>query len=242
MNVLILAAGQDEFDTHDGAYPLCLTEIDGVPVVERLVNACKLCSDVNFIFALRKEDVDRYHLDSVASLLAPNARIIKVASGTKGAACTALLAAGWIDGEDELLVVSVNELLDIDVQCVVDGFRERGLDAGVVTFPSIHPRYSYVRLDEDGFVIEAAEKRPISRYALAGFFWFARGSDFVSAAKRMIRKDVHVDGLFYISPALNELVLGGRSIGASLIEANKYHPLKTIRQLDRFESSLGRTS
>ena len=35
-------------------------------------------------------------------------------------------------------------------------------DAGVITFESVHPRWSYVRLDSENRVTETAEKRPIS--------------------------------------------------------------------------------
>ncbi|WP_199103034.1 glycosyltransferase family 2 protein [Aquitalea sp. ASV11] len=237
MNVLILAAGQDSFDGQDGTYPLCLTEIDGTPIIERLVNACNLSDETKFTFALRREDVQRYHLDNVTSLLCPNSKLLRVTNGNKGAACTALLASGWINNNEELMIVSSNELLDIDFSDAVRLFQKKRLDAGVITFSSVHPRYSYVRLDEEGLVVESAEKRPISRHAMAGFYWFACGRDFVNAAQNMIRKDAHVDGLFYIAPSLNDMILDNKRIGTFQIDSSKYHPLKTPRQFERFENS-----
>jgi NDP-sugar pyrophosphorylase family protein len=236
MNILILAAGHPEFDTRDGNYPLCLTEFNGVPMLERIVNACKPLGAKRIIFALRKDEVNRYHLDSVANLLSPVAVTLKVEGSTPGAACTALLAAGHIDSSEELLVMNANELVDADLEQLVAGFRARKLDAATVTFTSIHPRYSYVRLGPDGMVTEATEKNPISNHATAGLYWYARGSDFVAAVKNMIRKDAHVDGMFYICPAFNELVLKQAHIGTTQIDAAQYHPLKTERQLHQFES------
>lgn len=238
MNILILAAGNPEFDTGDGQYPLCLTELDGVPLIERIVAACQALPVRRMVFALRKEDVNRHHLDNVASLLHPGAITLKVEGRTPGAACTALLASGYIQSDEELLVISANELVDADFAAIVADFRRRQLDAGAVTFPSMHPRYSYVQLDEQGLVVEATEKNPISRHATAGFYWFARGSDFVEAAKNMIRKDAHVNGLFYICPAFNELILAHKRIGVHPVEAKKYHPLKTERQLQQYEAML----
>ncbi len=237
MNILILAAGHPEFDTRDGKYPLCLTEYDGVPLLERLAKACQALGAKRTIFALRKEEVNRYHLDNVVALLCPQAVTLKVDGNTPGAACTALLAAGHIDNGQELLVLSANELVDIDLAELVAGFRARQLDAGTVTFPSIHPRYSYVRLGEQGLVTEAAEKNPISNHATAGVYWYARGKEFVAAVKNMIRKDAHVDGVFYLCPAFNELVLKQARIGVAAIEARRYHPLKTERQMDQFSAS-----
>jgi hypothetical protein len=47
----------------------------------------------------------------------------------------------------------------------------------------------------------------------------------------MIRKDASVNELFYICPAFNELVLERAKIGTHVVEARKYRPLKTERQL-----------
>lgn len=238
MNILILAAGNPEFDTGDGQYPLCLTEFDGTPLLERITSACQPLQGKRFIFALRKEDVNRYHLDNIVNLLQPEAIAMKIEGSTPGAACTALLAAGHIGGEQELLIISANELLDIDFKEVIDGFRSRQFDAGTVTFQSMHPRYSYVRLNEQELVVEATEKNPISRHATAGFYWFAKGKYFVNAVKNMIRKDSHVNGLFYICPSFNEMILAQKRIGIHRIEAKKYHPLKTERQMQQYEVSL----
>lgn len=237
MNILILAAGHPVFDIRDGNYPQCLTELDGIPVIEHIVNSCKLLGAERIVFALRKEEVNRYHLDNVVTLLSPSAVTLKVDGNTPGAACTALLAVPYIDNDQELLVLSANELVDIDLQELVMSFRERQLDAGTVTFSSIHPRYSYVRLGINGLVTEAAEKNPISNHATAGLYWYARGNDFVTAIKNMIRKDAHVDDVFYICPAFNEMVLNQAKIGIQSIDPKKYHPLKSERQLQYFESA-----
>jgi NDP-sugar pyrophosphorylase family protein len=239
VNILILAAGKDP-EIHEDTYPLCLTEFDSVPLIQRVMTACESLDPSNLVAAFRQADIRGYHLNNVVSLLRPNAITISVPEKTEGAACTALLAIGAIDSDDELLIVSGNEFLDVNFGDVVAGFRSRGLDAGVVVFHSIHPRYSYVRLDDDGLVVEATEKKPISTNATAGFYWFARGRDFVGAAKSMIRKDARANGVFYICPTFNELVLTGGRVGVHRVENRYYHPLKTSRQIEQFEAVLDR--
>jgi dTDP-glucose pyrophosphorylase len=179
--------------------------------------------------------VRQYHLDNIVRLLAPNSTVIEVRGETRGAACTALLAAEMIDNGEELLVVNGNELIDADFEAVVKDFRKRKLDAGAITFSSVHPRYSYVKLDKDGFVVEAAEKRPISQNATAGFYWYAQGKTLVAALKGMIRKDAAVNGNYYICPAFNEVVLAQGKVGTYSIGAKQYHPLKSERQIDLYE-------
>lgn len=240
MNVLILAAGHPPLQKHDESYPLSLAEFEGIPLIQKLIEQCtSIDSEVNFIFALRDTDVRDYYLDNIVRLLSPNAEILKVSDNTKGAACTALLAVSHIDSNDELLILNGNELLDIDFSLPLQDFRKRNLDAGVVSFNSVHPRYSYVKI-LDGWVIEAAEKRPISRHATVGFYWFSKGSMFVEAAKNMIRKDASVNGLFYICPSLNELVLEQCKIGMFAIATELYHPLKTERQMEQLEAVIER--
>jgi dTDP-glucose pyrophosphorylase len=231
LNVLIVAGGQSDSNADDGNYPLCLAEVNGAPLIQHLVNACEAIGAIRFVAAFRRSDIERFHLDNVVEVLTPGATIVSAEKETRGAACTALLAIGYIDNDDELLIINGNEWIDVDYQTVLTKFKERKLDAGAITFSSIHPRYSYVRLSEDDLVIEAAEKRPISRHATAGFYWFARGSDFVRSAQEMIHKDASVNGHFYICPVLSELVLAQARIGVFPIQPGQYHPLKTARQI-----------
>jgi dTDP-glucose pyrophosphorylase len=186
--------------------------------------------------------VRQFHLADIVALLAPGSSVVTVSERTGGAACTALLGAEFIDNDQELLIVNGNDLIETDFGVIVNGFRDKDWDAGVVTFPSIHPRYSYVRLDSTGLVVEAAEKRPISRLATAGFYWFRRGSDFTNSAKSMIRKDASIQGVFYICPVLNELVLQQRRIGTHGIAASQYRPLKNAKQVQQYETSLAKES
>lgn len=230
MNVLILAAGDQPNELGDTTYPLCLTEFDGVTLLERICRECSSLVASEWIFAMREQEVRRYHLDNIVRQLVPRTRVLQVRENTRGAACTALLAAGSIDNDEELLILSTNELVDVPLAEVVQGFRLRGLDAGTLVFPSVHPRYSYVRVDRQGFVLEAAEKNPISNDAMCGIHWFARGGDFVRAAMQTIRKDAHVEGSFYIAPTFNELVLAQRMIGVHRISSKQYHRLRNRRQ------------
>jgi len=235
MRVLILGAGAPASDT--AAAPVWLAESNGEILVERFVRACQGLN-AKLVFAVRAQDTRRYRIDSVIGLAAPGSAVVPIAGETQGAACTALLCIGHIGLEDELLILNSNEFLDIDYLAAVENFRGNHHDAGVVTFHSIHPRYSYVMLDENGLIVEAAEKHPISRHATAGFYWFRRGADFIAAAQDMIRKDAHVDGKFFISLVFNELVLKQRRMGVVEVDSRHYHPLKSRRQVSVYEADV----
>jgi len=231
MTVLVLGAGPPPRNLE---MPVWLAEQGSELLIERFAKACANL-DAKMTFAVRSLDIRRFHIDSVIGLAAPGSVVVPIAGETQGAACTALLCIEHIEPEGELLILNSNEFVDIDYRATLNNFRQRGLDAGLVVFPSLHPRYSYVRLDQSGMIEESAEKRPISRHATAGFYWFRHGSDFVIAAQDMIRKDAHVDGQFYISLVYNELVLRQRRMGVVEIEARHYHPLKSRPQIAAYE-------
>ena len=117
---------------------------------------------------------------------------------------------------------------------------DKNYDAGVLSFETVHPRWSYVRLDEKGLITEAAEKRPLSNNAIAGFYYFKKGRDFVRAAMSSIKKDSNVNGIYYIAPTLNELVLEGKRLGVYKIDKTKYHTLYSPQKIQEYEKTVAR--
>lgn len=239
MNVLILAAGAPTFQVGGENYPLYLTEIDGLILLQKIVNQCAAIPGAKFTFVFNREEVSKYHLDDICRLIDDCATVISIDGVSQGAACTALYSAVDFDPSESLLVMNANQLVDVDLGKEIDSFVKGDVDAGVFVFDSAHPRYSYVRIDSENFVIEAAERRPISRMATTGVFWFKRAGDFVSAVQQMIRNSAAVEGNFYVAPALNELVLTGKKIAINEIDRTSYHPIKSEKQLSDFEQSYG---
>jgi len=237
-NVLILAAGRAQApDAAPGkSYPLCLTELDGRSLIEKIYLNTRAIEAPCYYVAVLASDVRRFHLDKVVQQLIPGVTIVVIPENTAGAACTALLAAVRMEAEAPLLIVGANELVDLDLALVLADFQARGLDGGAVTFRSLHPRYSYVKLDADQRVVECTAQEPISQHATSGIFWYARTADYVEGAKALIRKDASVDGTFFVAPVFNELILQLRSIGVYPIPATRYIPLKTEQQVWRYEA------
>jgi dTDP-glucose pyrophosphorylase len=240
--VALMAGDSGAFEVAGHPYPKNLVEIDDLPLVQRVVENLKPVVDAatKAVFLVQQDEDRQFHTGEVIRLLAPEADVVAVPHLDSGAACTALHAIGRIARDEPLLVVNGDQILDVDLSYVVAGFEEQDLDAGVVTFDAVHPRWSYVRTDEEGLVVEAAEKRPISRLATAGVYWFRRGGDFVDAVMAMIRKDASVEGRFFVAPAFNELVLRGLRIGTRHIDRSQYHSLATPRGVAGYEEVVAR--
>jgi dTDP-glucose pyrophosphorylase len=95
---------------------------------------------------------------------------------------------------------------------------EQSLDGGILTFTSTHPKWSYAKIDNNGFVVEVAEKNPISDIATTGVYFWKKGSDFVKYAESMISKNIRVNNEFYVCPVFNEAVLDNKKIKTFNIE------------------------
>ena len=239
MNVLVLAAGE-ALGAESFAYPLWLAEVEGRLVLDRQIALLSAGAGAKYIYAFRERDIADRHVDRIAEQLTPGARIVSIGAATAGAACTALLALADVDPDEELIIASATDHIEVDFGEMRSSFKKLSADAGIVSFESLHPRYSFVRTDAEGFVVEAAEKNPISRNANAGLYWFARGGDFLACVKKMILKDGHLGGVFYICPSLNEMVLAGKRVAVGKVDSRDYFPLKEAGQLQSLQNELSR--
>lgn len=238
LNILLPLSMQSSFfDTADYPFPKPLAEICGKPMIQHVIeNLDTISEPKRFIFLLSDEDCSRYHLDSTVRLLAgSDSIIIRLRQPTRGAACSALLAVEHIGNDQPLLIVNGDQIFETDLNQQLAQLRAEQADAGCLTFNSVHPRWSYALLENGNDVIETAEKHPISRHAIAGFYYFARGADFVLAAQHSIRKEASVDGVFYVAPVLNELVLLNRRIKALAIPNHSYHTFYAPKKIEEYE-------
>ena len=242
INVLVLMSGPSEaFKDAGFAYPKNLIEIGGQSMVQRVLDHLLTFKilDAQFVCVLRREENRKYHTAAVIHLVESAAKIVEVNSTTTGAACSALLAVEFINNSEPLIIVNGDQLLfEINLPKIVVGFQQQNLDGGIIVFQDIHPRWSFVKCDTNGLVIETAEKRPISNLATAGFYYFARGSDFVDATTEMIKKNAQVNGQFYICPAYNELILRQRRIGVHVINKSSYQSLATPSDVPILEAKI----
>lgn len=236
INILIPLAGKNQFFSElEYPFPKSLIEFNGKTMIEHIINNFTSIKKLKqFIFIVNSEDCKKYHLDNILNILTNHTcKIIKLDNETKGAACSAMMAVEYIDNDTPLIISNADQLFDVCLDKVISSFDN--IDAGVIIFESIHPRWSYVRLDRENKVTETAEKRPISKSAIAGFYYFTKGSDFIFSSSKMIKKDASVNELYYVSPALNEMVLQNKIISIFKIENNKYHTFYTPQKIKEYE-------
>lgn len=218
LNVLIPMAGAGSRFTQAGyTFPKPLIDVNGKPMIQVVVENLGL--DANYIFVVQKSHREKYNLDTMLNLIAPKCKVVETDGMTQGAACTALLAKEYIDNDNPLFFANSDQYVEWDPIEFMYNMQETNADGGIVTFKATHPKWSFAKTDENGFVTEVAEKNPISDLATVGYYYWKHGNDFVKYAEQMIEKNIRVNNEFYVCPVFNEAIQDGKKIRTKNAEA-----------------------
>lgn len=234
MNILIpMAGGGTRFKQAGYTFPKALIDVIGKPMVSWVVDNFPF-EDARFIFLAQREEVDKYKMHNMFARMVGNRdhEVVLVDGLTEGAACTALLASDLIKNEDELIIANSDQYMEY---CTFNFNTLRlytNVDGIIFTFPNAHPKWSYVKCNDNNQIIEVAEKIPISCTATCGVYYYRKGSDFVDAAHSMIAKNIRTNGEFYIAPAYNEMIQNSKLIIPFFVD--RMHGMGTPEDLEQF--------
>ena len=211
MNVLIPMAGAgSRFQAAGYTFPKPLIDVEGKPMIQVVVDNLNI--EATYIYVVQKEHRVKYNLDTLLNLITPNCKIVEVDGLTEGAACTTLLAKEFIDNDEPLVMANSDQFVEWDSNEFMYKMIEQKVDGGILTFTATHPKWSFAKVDEYGYVTEVAEKNPISDIATVGVYYWAKGSDYVKYAEQMISKNIRTNNEFYTCPTFNEAIGDGKKI------------------------------
>lgn len=231
LNVLIPMAGAgSRFEKAGYTFPKPLIDVNGSPMIQVVVKNLNFCA--KHVFIVQKAHRSKYNLDSMLGLISKDCDIIDVDGVTEGAACTTLLAKDIINNDSPLVIANSDQFVEWNTSEFMYKMQEQDVDAGILCFKSTHPKWSFVKVDELGFVTEVAEKKPISDIATVGIYYWKRGADYVKYAEQMIAKNQRHNNEFYVCPVFNEAIADGKKIKTFNIE--KMFGLGTPEDLSNF--------
>ena len=218
MNVLIPMAGAgSRFEQAGYTFPKPLIEVNGKPMIQVVVENLNI--DAKHIFIVQKSHYEKYNLKYLLNLITNNnCEIVQVDGVTEGAACTTLLAKELIDNDEPLVMANSDQFLEWDSNEFMYSMVADDVDGGIVSFEATHPKWSFAKLGEDGFVTEVAEKKPISNIATVGVYYWRKGYDYVKYAEQMIEKDIRTNNEFYVCPVYNEAIGDDKKVKVFPIE------------------------
>jgi HAD superfamily hydrolase (TIGR01509 family) len=217
LNILIPMAGAgSRFEKAGYTFPKPLIDVNGKPMIQVVIDNLNI--EANYIYVVQKEHRAKYNLDTLLNLITPGCKIVEVDGLTEGAACTTLLAKEHIDNDAPLLMANSDQFVEWDSNEFMYKMIEQKLDGGFLTFKATHPKWSFTKIDENGYATELAEKNPISDIAIVGIYYWAKGSEYVKYAEQMIQKNIRTNNEFYVSPVYNEAIQEGKKIKPFHIE------------------------
>lgn len=241
MKILVPLAGSTPyFPIEEYPFSKPLIEIGGKPMIQLSVeNLSKLSRNPEFVFvALRQESAQFSYPGILKLITGGRSTIVELGMRTAGALCSCLMAIEHINADQPLVIANYDQIIDGEFSDLIQRFEQCNADAGVLTFNNTHPRWSYVKT-EGVRIVEASEKRVISRQAIAGIYWFRRGADFIDAAMNTLRVADAVDGQYFIAPALNQLILGNKNVVAlPMRPSSQLHSFHLPARIQAFEQEI----
>lgn len=236
MKIVIPLVGRgSKFTTAGYKEPKPLIMIKGKPMIKWATDALPkefLQSEGKLIFIIYRDGVNDTALDErLRNLFGSRITIIVSDKITEGAVCTVLLAKELIDNDEELIIYNGDQSFNGSIGEIIKN-KDLCIRGIIPVFRATHQKWSYVLLDDNGYVVRTAEKEPISNFATVGLYYFSRGKDFVWAAEEMIKKNLRVHGEFYVCPTYNELIQRGDKIIAP--EVKEMWSLGTPEDVDHF--------
>jgi NDP-sugar pyrophosphorylase family protein len=238
MNIIIPLAGSIKI-TKESHYPLLLHELLGKPLIEYVTDNLKTIKGNNtFYYILNEKDCIKYHLDKTLKLLTPNCEITIIKTPCKGAVCSILMAVDKINLSEETIIVNSDQIFNKDLNSIHSFFTKNDCDGGVITFSSVHPRWSYILCDDNNNVLQAVEKNPISKNAIAGFYYFKTFKLFLDCSFNSIEIEDFQENKLYTSALINQLVLLNKKVMNFSIDKEDYKSFFTIQKINEFEKNL----
>ena len=233
LNILIPMAGMGTRfgKTHPNEFKPFIN-INGNPMIERVIENNNQVKNTKFIFITRKEmPIDKLTDICIKSNIL--FEIITIDYVTEGSACTCLLAKKIINNDIPLVIKNCDQIVDdLNVENILRFSHNKQSDGVVGVFHSNSNKNSYIKLNDHFEITEIREKEVISNIATTGFHFWKRGSLFTESAEAMINENERYNNEFYVGPTYNHLIKKGMKIHPYYF--NMHHPVGTPEDLERY--------
>ncbi len=235
-NILIPMAGRgSRFEEQGYTDKKPFIDVNGKPMIHRVIKNLGMEFDKEYMFILicLQEDFDKYDFTEFEKVIGHNSYDVVILDDvTEGAAQTILQAKDLINDDTPLMTMNSDQLVDWDIERLFEMCEQ--FDGVIPCFYGEGNAWSYARTLDNGYVQEVAEKKQISKYATAGYYYWKKGSDFVKYAEQMIEDNSRTNGEFYVAPVYNWAVKDGKRVGVFMVD--KCYSLGTPEDLQEYLS------
>ena len=237
MQILITMGGAgSRFSAAGYDRPKPFIEFHGQTMIENVVENLGL--DNQYTFVTQRSHYEEYRLVYERVRNKVQKLHVAVLDGmTRGAAESCLHAKELLDPEMPLMIANCDQMLEWNPVVFKAWLFDTKIDGAIMTFESQSPKNSFARLNEDGYVVETAEKKVISPYATNGIYVWKRAEDFISAAEELISRDLRTNNEFYVAPCFNINIERGQKI--RIYPINGHWPIGTPQDLTIYLDHFG---
>lgn len=208
------------FNKEGFSIPKPLIEIKGYPFFYWATQSIKKYVNLESLtFVVLQEHIDDYRIDEVILNFFPEAKIEVIPHVLDGAVLTCLNGVKNIN--DDLPVVfndcdhifSCQSFYDF---CNMGNFDQ--LDGALLSFTSNDSKFSFLRTDDKGNVIETVEKVTVSDKAICGVYYFKNCAVFQQATEKYL--DICNYSEYFVSGVYNVMASEGKIIRPFVVESH----------------------
>ena len=186
-----------------------LIEVYGKPLIRYIAEKRPYDLGKATFILLKSTDAKYAIAKRLKKILGSSIEIFMLERETEGAPCSVMEYLKTLHNDPELLIDLVDQHLSLDKEFVKFIHTQKSNVKGIIpTFKSRYWKWSYIRLDRQGYVTQVQEKvnPPLSDNATAGVYYFSSSKEFVRAAEQMVamNKRAAFNNKFFVSCVYNE--------------------------------------
>jgi len=232
LQILIPMAGRGSRFVRVGyTLPKPIIPILGKTMIQHVIGNLDVES-ARWFFVCLKEHLNLYNMDMSLGDWCENTTVIPQDGFMQGAACSASLAFEYLDKEAPLMLANSDQFIDMNIyDFLIQGV---GCDGTIMTFKSEHPKWSYAKINGDGYVTQIKEKTVISNNATSGVYLWNRAGDFIDGVGDMIAAQDTYNNEYYCAPSYNYCIKRGGKYRLMEIKRQQMWGLGTPEDLIKF--------
>lgn len=236
MKIIITMAGEgSRFKKVGYKVPKHEIEVKGKSLFEWSMLSLKNFFDENFIFIVRENNYDKEKLECLCNKLGiKNFKLKEIKELTDGQASTAYLCNEYILEDEDVLIYNIDTYISGDE---IKKEELKKYDGYIPVFKSEGDKWSFVKLDDNGKVIDVVEKIRVSDLGSIGLYYFKTWRDYkeiyLKYKEEIKRKYKEV----YIAPMYHYLLKENKDIGYIILKNENIHVLGTPEDLEVFKKN-----
>lgn len=234
MKVIITMAGEgSRFKKVGYKVPKHEIEVKGKSLFEWSMLSLKNFFNENFIFIVRKDNYNKENLEYLCDKLGiKKFKLKEIKELTDGQASTAYLCDEYISEDEDVLIYN------IDTYISGDEIKKEELeqyDGYIPVFKSEGDKWSFIKLDNNGKIVDVVEKIRVSDLGSIGLYYFKNWKDYKEIYLNYKEEIKEKYKEVYIAPMYHYLLKKNKEIGYIILKDEDIHILGTPEDLEKFK-------